>query len=134
MSTQRAMRALGRRVQTWECVIRRIGPGPGVLDSATLEVVPVASVVVYRGKASFGARRSGQRRDDGFADRREEVGMLRLDATDADVSAISVDDEIEWLEGPMCEVRWYVVGAMESSWGATKRFMIRRNKQEVSQS
>lgn len=127
------MRALRRRVQVWDCEIYRSAGGPGTLDPATMEITPAGASLIWRGQAAFGARRSGQRRDDAYADRREEVGMLRIDGGDLDADDITVDDEVRFLEGPLCDDVWYVIGGLESAWRGTKRLMISRTKQEVAQ-
>lgn len=59
--------------------------------------------------------------------------MLRIDGADTEADQITVDDEVHFLEGPLCDEVWFVIGGMESAWRASKRLMIARNKQEVAQ-
>ena len=58
---------------------------------------------------------------------------MRIHSFDVDADEISVDDEVHFLEGPLCDVTWYVIGGLESSWRGTKRVLLSRVKQEVAQ-
>lgn len=129
MLNQRGLAAIERMLDQ-KVTITRTGPGPGTLNPVTGELTPVASPAVYAGPAGFGGRLSGQKRDDGFADRREDVMLLRLPSASP---TIELDDEVTFDSGDLAGTAWEVIGTYPSSWQVTRRLKIRKVEQEVSQ-
>ena len=115
-----------RMVDTVE--IRRPDPGPGTLNPSTFAVT-ATDTLIYSGAAMYGDRLSGHERQEGFADKHEHRGMLRIPADEDDVR---VGDLVTFTAGPMAsDDVWLIEANLKQSAQVTQRFRITRKAVEV---
>ncbi len=117
--------ALRRMVDT--VVITRYEPGPGTLNPATL-LVTADVTTIYSGPGFYGDRLSGHERQEGFADKHEHRGMLRIPDGAADVRS---GDLVDFTAGRLAGTQWMVEANLEQTAQGTQRFRLIRKEAEV---
>jgi len=102
------------------------------MNTTTGVVTPGTDVVIYEGRGMYGDRLSGHPRDEGFADKREHLGVLRLPVDGG--CDVNIDDEVLFLEGPLTDEVWEVVAEQRQTYQGTARFEIYKKESEVMRS